>query len=72
MLYLLLFHLQNFFVPFEGWMTVLMKQIKGGSSQSRRVGSSRLGVNYISDVPTLSPGQYDIFSGQVLEFATYS
>ena len=49
-----------------------MKQIKGGSSQSRRVGSSRLGVNYIADVSTLSPGQYDIYSGQVLEFATYS
>lgn len=38
-----------FFEPFAHWDHVLIKQLSGGSTLSRRIGSERVGVNYMDD-----------------------
>lgn len=40
----------NFFTPFADWPEVYIKQISGGSKDQRRVGSSRICLNYIEDL----------------------
>ena len=39
----------DFFSPFYGFTHVYMKQIGGGSSELRRIGSDRIGYNYVVD-----------------------
>ncbi len=39
----------DFFVPFSGWNAPYIKQVSGGSSEMRRIGSNRISYNYIKD-----------------------
>jgi len=37
----------DFFSPFEGWNRVAMKQLSGGSTDARRIGSDRICLDYM-------------------------
>ena len=39
----------DFFTPFSGWNAPFIKQVSGGSSEMRRIGSTRISYNYIKD-----------------------
>lgn len=39
----------DFFAPIWDWSQLHMKQTSGGSAAQRRIGSDRIGVNYVDD-----------------------
>ena len=55
----------EFFGRFADWNRVFMKQTSGGSSSQRRIGSDRIGTDFIDDETNNST---TIFATQTLEF----
>jgi hypothetical protein len=58
----------DFFYPTAGWSDVFVKQISGGSTYTRRVGSGRICLNYMSDLNITR----DYYDNQVLRPIMFS
>lgn len=57
----------DFFSPFAGWDRALMKQTSGGTTALRRIGSSRIGTNYLDDATNTSSADLQSNEDLILE-----
>ena len=52
----------DFFGPFSGFSHIYMKQTSGGSADLRRIGSDRIGYNYVVDTNELHKNFTNVYA----------